>query len=266
ANDLGWGEIVIAASLASASGKTLDEVIALADSGLGWGEVAASLGVDTRGLGQSIRGVIGNSGKSKVDDDVLDDAAAEELLNNNFGLTQQELEQLAKSGVKKQDVLVAVSAAVAANDPATFENIIRLRQENRNWQQVFETMGIDPKGIRKVETAMIRSEVRTQLRERLKEFQSLRSGQRESAGLASGDGSEVADDHEQADDDDGAGSHGQQVDKDDQNAGDKDDQNVGDKDDKDDQDADDHDAGHGHGHAGRGSGGSSGGGGSKGKK
>ncbi|NPV52008.1 MAG: hypothetical protein HPY71_00600 [Firmicutes bacterium] len=59
----GWGEITIAASLASASGKTLDEVMAMADSGLGWGEIAKILGVEPKSLGHAVSEVIGSPKK-----------------------------------------------------------------------------------------------------------------------------------------------------------------------------------------------------------
>ena len=162
---IGWGEITLAASLASSSGKTLDEVIAMADSELGWGKIVEELGVDPKTLGHGVSEVIESAKDGRVDKDALENAAISDLLASNFGLEDSEVAALAESGIRKQDVLMALSAAAITGDAGTFEKALALRQESRNWQDVSEAVGIDPKGARDMGTVMQRSEIKEQLKE-----------------------------------------------------------------------------------------------------
>ncbi|HHV61954.1 MAG TPA: hypothetical protein GXX51_04840 [Firmicutes bacterium] len=167
----GWGEITIAASLASASGKTLDEIIVMADSGLGWGEMAKTLGVEPKSLGHAVSEVIGGAKPGHVDKSTLENAAISSLLDSNFGLEDSEVAALARSGIKKQDILMALSAAAATGDPNMFDKALALRQESRNWNDVFQALDIDPKGVRDMKTVMERSEIKDRLRERVRDLQ-----------------------------------------------------------------------------------------------
>ncbi|HHY97140.1 MAG TPA: hypothetical protein GX509_00195 [Firmicutes bacterium] len=170
AGGMGWGEIAIAASLAYSSGKTLDEVVAMAESGQGWGEIAKNLGIEPAKLGHAASQVIGKARHGQIiDGGELEEATASELIAANFDLEDSELVALLQSGAKKQDILVALSAAVAAEDPNAFNRALELRQENRNWQDVFALLGIDPKGVREMKTIMQRSELRERLRDAAKE-------------------------------------------------------------------------------------------------
>ena len=51
---------------------------------------------------------------------------------------------------------MALSAAAITGDAGTFEEALALRQESRDWQDVFEAVGIDPKGARDMGTVMQR--------------------------------------------------------------------------------------------------------------
>ncbi|MGQ9780054.1 MAG: hypothetical protein ACUVRM_09295 [Bacillota bacterium] len=168
---MGWGEITIAASLASSSGKTLDEVIAMADSGLGWGKIAKDLGVEPKTLGHAVSEVIGKAKHGRVDKNALENAAISDLLNSNFGLENSEIAVLVESGIKTQDLFMALSAAGITGNAETFEKALALRQESRNWQEVFRTLGIDPKGVRNMKTVIQRSEIKKQLREMVTNLQ-----------------------------------------------------------------------------------------------
>lgn len=238
---IGWGEITLAASLASSSGKTLDEVIAMADSELGWGKIVEELGVDPKTLGHGVGEVIESAKDGRVDKDALENAAISDLLASNFGLEDSEVAALAKSGIRKQDVLMALSAAAITGDAGTFEKALALRQESRNWQDVSEAVGIDPKGARDMGTVMQRSEIKEQLKEQLREMvNELQKNQKKSQESADtelnssetteGSGDQTLDE----DDNDNDNAQKQETiddDKDDQNKNDKDDHSKHDKDD-----------------------------------
>jgi len=237
---IGWGEITLAASLASSSGKTLDEVIAMADSELGWGKIVEELGVDPKTLGHGVGEVIESAKDGRVDKDALENAAISDLLASNFGLENSEVAALAESGLKKQDVLMALSAAAVAGNAGTFEKALALRQESRNWQDVFEALGIDPRGVRDMRTVMQRSEIKDQLREMVK---GLRKGQEKNqegtdtelnSETAEGSGDQTLDEDSNTDN-----AQNQENVKDDQNNDDKDDQDKGDTDDQNKGDKDD---------------------------
>lgn len=236
--DIGWGEITIAASLASSSGKTLDEVITMADSGFGWGEIAKELGVEPTALGHAVSEVIGNAKHGHADKDALENAAISDLLASNFGLENSGVAALAESGIKKQDVLMALSAAAITGNAGTFEKALALRQESRNWQDVFETLGIDPRGARDMRTVMQRSEIKEQLREMVNELQKAQEKSQEGTGTELSDenteegSSDQTLDEDNNNDDNAQNQETINDDKDDQNKNDKDDKN---KDDKDDQ-------------------------------
>lgn len=83
--DMGWGQIMIAHTLeASASGTTADQLLTLRQSGMGWGEIAAGLGLS---LGKSVSAVNAESqvalGQAKADGQVARIAGAGAAANVN---------------------------------------------------------------------------------------------------------------------------------------------------------------------------------------
>ncbi len=62
--DEGWGlgDLVICAVISVDSGRSFEDVLALASSGMGWGEVAEESGIEARNLGQAISAKMGKKG------------------------------------------------------------------------------------------------------------------------------------------------------------------------------------------------------------
>ena len=62
--DAGWGlgDLVICVVISADSGTSFEDVLALAESGMGWGEVARESGIEARNLGQAVSAVMGKKG------------------------------------------------------------------------------------------------------------------------------------------------------------------------------------------------------------
>jgi hypothetical protein len=62
--DDGWGlgDLVICVVISADCGKSFEDVLALAESGMGWGEVAKECGIEARNLGQSVSAAMGEKG------------------------------------------------------------------------------------------------------------------------------------------------------------------------------------------------------------
>jgi len=192
--------------------------------------------VEPKTLGHAVSEVIGKAKHGRVDKNALENAAISDLLNSNFGLENSEITALVESGIKMQDLFMALSAAGITGNVETFEKALALRQESRNWQDVFQALGIDPRGARDMRTVMQRSEIKKQLRDMVN---ALKKGQEESQ---EGTGTELDSEttegsSDQTLDEDSNKDNAQKQesikdDKDDQNKDDKDDQNKNDKDDQ----------------------------------
>ncbi|MGI6131005.1 MAG: hypothetical protein ACOYES_03945 [Bacillota bacterium] len=62
--DAGWGlgDLAICAVISADSGKSFEDVLALAEGGMGWGEVAKESGIEARNLGQAVSAAMGKKG------------------------------------------------------------------------------------------------------------------------------------------------------------------------------------------------------------
>ncbi len=58
ADGMGWGEIIMVLQLAMLSGRTVDDIRALRDAGLGYGEIARQLGIHPGELGKAVAAVM----------------------------------------------------------------------------------------------------------------------------------------------------------------------------------------------------------------
>ncbi|MGE5592450.1 MAG: hypothetical protein ACM3X3_02045 [Betaproteobacteria bacterium] len=148
--DYGWGEIVIACSIAVNSGTSLDEVLALATEGAGWGEIAKQLGVPNTAFGQYVRGIIGKGGakvKAQNGRKQLDDAAAMDMVQDRFGLQDDDVQALAAAGLDVQDVLCAVSITASAGDASRIGLVLQLRVEQHSWLAIAEAVGVGKDGV-----------------------------------------------------------------------------------------------------------------------
>jgi hypothetical protein len=58
ADGLGWGEIIMVLHLATVSGKSVDEIRAMRDAGMGYGEIARTLGIHPGELGKAVAAVM----------------------------------------------------------------------------------------------------------------------------------------------------------------------------------------------------------------
>lgn len=168
----GWGEIVIACSIAVNSGKTLDGVIALATEGAGWGEIAKELGVPTRAFGQYVRETIGKAGakvKAQNGRKQLDDAAAMDMVRDRFGLEEDDVRALAATGLDGQDILCAVSIAAGAGDASKVRLVLELRAKQQSWLGIAEAVGVGKDGmVEKGVAIRNRVEFRNALREQIR--------------------------------------------------------------------------------------------------
>lgn len=84
--DEGWGlgELAIAVVVSADSGKSLEDVLALASDGMGWGEVAKESGIEARNLGQVISAAMGKKGLLwKGHEQDIDDAMQKNRGNGN---------------------------------------------------------------------------------------------------------------------------------------------------------------------------------------
>jgi hypothetical protein len=177
--DLGWGEIVIVASLASSAEKSMDDLLAMRAEGLGLGEIAKKLGIDN-GLGQGVGKVLGNPDKES-----LDEAGAQELLSRNFELSESDITELAATGLKKQDLLMACIVAACAGESGQLQAVLSLRQEERSWEEIFETLEVEPESVNEMKNIMKREEIREKIHDTYKELKEeekeLRKQERERA-------------------------------------------------------------------------------------
>ena len=62
--DAGWGlgDLAICVVISADSGKSFEDVLALAESGMGWGEAAKEAGIEARNLGQAVSAAMGKKG------------------------------------------------------------------------------------------------------------------------------------------------------------------------------------------------------------
>ena len=169
----GWGEIVIACSIAVNSGKTLDDVIALASEGAGWGEIAKGLGVPTTAFGQYVREIIGKGGakvRAQHGRKQLDDAAAMDMVRDRFGLEEDDVQALGAMGLDAQDILCAVSIAAGAGDASRVRLVLELRAKQQSWLRIAEAVGVGKDGmIEKGVAIRNRVEFRNALKEQIRE-------------------------------------------------------------------------------------------------
>lgn len=148
----GFGEIVIALSIARESGQTLDDVLALAAQGLDWKDIAASLGVTADSFGKYVSAVM--AGPAKLGDKPgaqemrkqYDEAALLDLLET-AGIDGDTALKIANGyGFEVREVVIAATAAMLSGDSANFELALQMRVQQKSWQEVFATLGIEPKG------------------------------------------------------------------------------------------------------------------------
>jgi len=168
----GWGEIVIACSIAVNSGQTLDGVLVLATDGAGWGEIAKQLGVPTRAFGQYVREIIGRGGarvRARHGRKELDDAAAMDMARDRFGLEDDDVRAVAAMGLDAQDILCAVSLAAGAGEAARVRLALELRVKEQTWLRIAEAVGVGRDGILEKGVAVRnRVEFRNALKEEIK--------------------------------------------------------------------------------------------------
>jgi len=58
ADGLGWGEIIMVLHLVTVSGKSVDDIRAMRDAGMGYGEIARALGIHPGELGKAVAAVM----------------------------------------------------------------------------------------------------------------------------------------------------------------------------------------------------------------
>jgi len=192
----GWGEIVIACSIAVNSGTSLDEVLALATEGAGWGEIAKQLGVPNTAFGQYVRGIIGKGGakvKAQNGRKELDDAAAMDMVRDRFGLQDDDVQALAAAGLDAQDVLCAVSITASAGDAARIGLVLQLRTQQHSWLAIAEAVGVGEddvveKGVAIRNQVEFKNALKEQIRARVKlqGNQGKQQGKPEDAGKGKG--------------------------------------------------------------------------------
>ncbi|MGE5588295.1 MAG: hypothetical protein ACM3ZO_08810 [Clostridia bacterium] len=174
----GWGEIVIACSIAVNSGQTLDGVMALASEGAGWGEIAKQLGVSGRAFGQYVREIVGKGGakvRERHESEQLDDAAAMDVVRDRFGLEEDDVQALIAMGLDAQDILCAVSIAAVTGDASRVSVVLELRARQQSWLSIAEAVGVGKDAVVKKGVATRnRVEFRNALREQIRE--QVRSG------------------------------------------------------------------------------------------
>lgn len=148
----GFGEIVIALSIAQESGQTLDDVLALAAQGLDWKDVAASLGVTADSFGKYVSAVMAGPAKlggrpgMQETRKQYDEAALLDLLET-AGIDGETALKIANGyGFEVREVVIAATAAMLSGDSANFELALQMRVQQKSWQEVFATLGIEPKG------------------------------------------------------------------------------------------------------------------------
>ncbi|MCR4425621.1 MAG: hypothetical protein NUW23_05440 [Firmicutes bacterium] len=138
--DSGWGigELVIAAVIASQTATPYADVLAVAADGTGWGELAMSLGLQERNLGQAISAVVSRrSLHGKARDEELAEAACSDLAAATCGLptaVQARLREQFK--VTHREMLVAAILVGASGDSDALRLALRLRSEQRSWNEI----------------------------------------------------------------------------------------------------------------------------------
>lgn len=150
ASGWGYGEMVIAASLASKSGKTVDEILAMYESGQGWGEIAKSLGIQPGKLGQIISGIVSNGKhhrKGKTSSAAAEETASAELTRLNFGQSKKAQDGLkAQYKVTHRELLTACAVARASGDKQALKTALEMRKQGQKWQDVMRQLKVDLKG------------------------------------------------------------------------------------------------------------------------
>lgn len=197
----GWGEIVIACSIAVNAGQTLDGVMAIATDGAGWGEVATELGVETRAFGQYVREIIGRGGakvRARHGRKDVDDAAAMDMAQGRFGLDDEDVQAMAAMGLDGQDVLCAVSVAAASGDASKVRLALELRVKAQSWLRIAEAAAVGKDGIVEKGVAIrnriefrkaLEEQIKAQVRSQKEAHKDEDKGKPEDPGKGSGNGS-----------------------------------------------------------------------------
>lgn len=152
--DAGWGygEIIIAASFATKSGKTMDEILALYEAGAGWGEIAKSLGLPVGKFGPMISAIVSQGKghkKGKTADPGQEEAALGELVRLNFGQGKKESFEQLRTEYKAthRELIMACVMARAAGDDAALQTALEMRAQDRGWKAIMEQLKVDIKGM-----------------------------------------------------------------------------------------------------------------------
>ncbi|MGC9064592.1 MAG: hypothetical protein ACP5JL_07955, partial [bacterium] len=140
----GYGEIAIMCAIVLRNGSiSLDDIknYALSNPDLGWGEIAKHFDVNLSKLG-----IYHNLGKSNIRD-----TAIEYLLERDYGVTEETLKNLELQGVSQMDILMAYSIAAALGQGSinadTLNNILRLREQHKNWTKIMAELGTSEESI-----------------------------------------------------------------------------------------------------------------------
>lgn len=129
ADGMSFKDIRRAAFLASASNKSLEEVMSLKTSDNKWKDVASTLGITKEQMKATRQNMVANK------------------LNTKTGLDKQTALDLLQSGYHGRDIGMAGELAKNTNQPIT--QILSLKKINNTWSDVATTLGVDQETFKK---------------------------------------------------------------------------------------------------------------------
>lgn len=122
ANGMKFKDIGRAAFLANASGKSLDEVIALKTPDNKWKDVAKELGITKEQMKTAHQNI------------------AAQQLNHKMGIDKEAALDLLKQGYHAKDIAMANELAKNTGKPTS--DILSLKKINNTWKDVADTLGV----------------------------------------------------------------------------------------------------------------------------
>jgi len=123
ANGMSFRDIGRAAFLASASGKSLEDVISLKTADNKWKDVATTMGITKEQMQATRQNMTANN------------------LNKKIGLDKQTTLGLLQEGYRGRDI--GMASELAKNTSKPISEVLSMRKINNTWSDVATTLGVD---------------------------------------------------------------------------------------------------------------------------
>jgi len=137
---LGYGEIAIALFLAQSSGQDVNYIISLHQEGLGWGEIAKTLDLAPGNRDRNLGAIV--SGRGVI---TTTYPAPAEAIAGKFGVPITDVLALHEEGFNWGDIRKAFALSQESGGGKTPEDILSMHQdEGMSWGEIRKALGLIP--------------------------------------------------------------------------------------------------------------------------